>query len=139
METASLTSVPLLDRIVKDDGDWSDEDDPYQARTGLVVFPDRITVASAGEVSYILRSDIRGHQIVVFDMSRTVYVDDSAAAIISELISLVTSQRSRPIIMVGLTRDVANTLDSMGFLDRVPKEHFVTDMEEAKRVIRPML
>ena len=84
LEVRELVSVPLLDQAVLG-ADFNDEDDPFQARTGLVIFPERVTVASAREVSRIVRPDIRGHQIVVFDMSRTVYVDDSASVIIGEL------------------------------------------------------
>ena len=91
LETAAVVSVPLLDRAVLEDEDWNDEDDPFQARTGLVVFPDRVTVASARELSRILRLDIRGHQYSIFDMSRTVYVDDSAAVMIGELTNTAMS------------------------------------------------
>ena len=87
LEVSELVSVPLLDRAVLD-GDSLDEDaDPFQARSGLVVFPDRVTLASARELSRILRPDIRQYQFSIFDFSRTVYIDDSAAVIISELIA----------------------------------------------------
>ena len=138
LEVRELVSVPLLDQAVLG-ADFNDEDDPFQARTGLVVFPERVTVASAREVSRIVRPDIRGHQIVVFDMSRTVYVDDSASVIIGELVQIAMAQRSRTFIIAGLTDSVANTLHSMGLLDRVPKEHFAVDMEEAMQIVRPML
>ena len=139
LEVAALISVPLLDRAVLQDADFDDETDPFQASTGLVIFPDRVTVASAREVSRIVRPDIRGQQIVVFDMSRTVYVDDSAAVIIGELIQIAMTQKSRTFIICGLTKDVDNTLNSMGLLDRVPKENFAADMEGAKQIIRPLL
>lgn len=62
LETAAVVSVPLLDRAVLEDSDRKEDDDPFQARTGLVVFPDRVTVASSRELSRILRLDIGGHQ-----------------------------------------------------------------------------
>lgn len=139
LETAALVSVPLLDRAVLEDEDWDEEADPFQARTGLVVFPDRVTVASARELSRILRPDIRGHQFSIFDMSRTVYIDDSAAVIISELTGIVMARRSRTIIIAGMNPDVSDTLHSMGLLDRVSTGNFAADMEEAKQIIRPML
>ena len=138
LEAGELISVPVLDRAVLG-ADFDDDADPFQARTGLVVFPERVTVASAREVSRIVRPDIRGHQIVVFDMSRTVYVDDSASVIIGELVQIAMAQRSRTFIIAGLTDSVANTLHSMGLLDRVPKEQFAVDMEEAMQIVRPML
>ena len=138
LEAQELISVPLLDRSVLG-SDFRDEDDPFQARSGLVVFPNRVTVASAREVSRILRPDIRGHHIVIFNMSRTVYIDDSAAVIIGDLIQIAMAQRSRTFIIAGLTDDVSNTLHSMGLLDRVPKENFAADMEEAMQIVRSML
>ena len=138
LEAQELISVPLLDQSVLG-SDFRDEDDPFQARSGLVVFPNRVTVASAREVSRILRPDIRGHHIVIFNMSRTVYIDDSAAVIIGDLIQIAMAQRSRTFIIAGLTDDVSNTLHSMGLLDRVPKENFAADMEEAIQIVRSML
>ena len=139
LEMSSLLSMPLLDRAVLEDTDLNDESDPFSTRTGLVIFPDRVTVASAREVSRIVRPDLRGQEIVVFDMSRTKYVDDSAAVIIGDLIRTATSQRARAIIISGLTEDVADTLSSLGMLDRVPRENIVANMEEAKQIMRPLL
>ena len=140
LEVGELVSVPLLDRGVLEDGDLDDEADLFQARTGLVLFPSRVTVASARQVSRIVRPDISSsQQIVVFDMSRTLYVDDSAAVIIGELIQIVMAQQLKTFIISGLKGDVGRTLDAMGLLDQVPKENIAADMEEAKRIIRPML
>ena len=130
LETAALVSVPLLDRAVLGD-DGEDDADPFRASTGLVMFPDRITVASARELSRILRPDIRDHQFSIFDLSRTVYVDDSAAMIIGELINTAAARRSRTIILAGMSPAVSGALHSMGLLDRIPKENFAADMEGA--------
>ena len=138
LEVRELISVPLLDQAVLG-SDFKDDDDPFQARSGIVVFPERVTVASAREISRIVRPDIRGHQIVIFDMSRTVYADDSAAQIIGELVQIAMTQRSRTFIIAGLTDDVSNTLHSMGLLDKVPKENFAADMDEATQIVRGML
>ena len=138
LEVRELISVPLLDRAVLG-SDFRDDDDPFQARSGIVVFPERVTVASAREISRIVRPDIRGHQIVIFDMSRTVYADDSASQIIGELVQIAMAQRSRTFIVAGLTDDVSNTLHSMGLLDKVPKENFAADMDEAMQIVRSML
>ncbi len=139
LETAAVVSVPLLDRAVLEDEDWDDEDDPFQARTGLVVFPDRVTVASARELSRILRLDIRGHQYSIFDMSRTVYLDDSAAAMMGDLVGVAMARQSRTIVIAGMNQTVADTVRSMGVLDRVPTENLAADVEEAKQIIRPLL
>ncbi|MYC38909.1 MAG: SulP family inorganic anion transporter [Chloroflexi bacterium] len=139
LETAAVVSVPLLDRAVLEDEDWDDEDDPFQARTGLIVFPDRVTVASARELSRILRLDIRGHQYTIFDMSRTVYLDDSAAVMMGELTGMAMARQSRTIVVAGMSQSVSDTVHSMGALDRVPAGNFAADVEEAKQIIRPLL
>ena len=138
LETAAVVSVPLLDRNVLDD-EWDPDYDPFQAHTGLVVFPDRVTVASARELSRILRPDIQGHQFSIFDMSRTEYVDDSAAEIISELITIASRRRSRTIIIAGMKESVSDIMHSMGLLESVPLGNYATSVEEAKRIIRPLL
>ena len=122
-----------------DDAYLDDDADPFEAHTELVVFPDRVTIASAREISRIVRSDIRGHQVVVFDMSRTLCVDDSAAVLIGDLIRIAMVQQSRTFIIFGLTEDVRSTLSSLRLLDRVPRENIVADMEEAKEIIRAIL
>ena len=135
-ETASVVSVPLLDRAVLEDDDI---DDPFQARTGLVVFPDRVTVASARELSRILRLDIHGHQYSIFDMSRTVYMDDSAAAMMGDLVGVAMARQSRTIVIAGMNEEVTKTIRSMGVLDRVPNENLAADVDEAKRIVRGLL
>ncbi len=139
LEVSELVSVPLLDRALLDDDELDDDEDPFQARTGLVVFPDRVTVASARQLSRILRPDIKQQQFSIFDFSRTVYIDDTASVIISELIGVAVAARSRTIVIAGLRQDLADTLHSMRLLDRVPAGNFAADLDEAKQVIRPML
>ena len=137
LEVRSLVSTPVLDKVILEEKDLRDDADPFQAGTGLVRFPDRVTVASAREVSRILRPDIRGHQLVIFDMSRTEYIDDTAAVIISGLVKI--AQRSRTIVISGLQEEVSDMFDSLHLLDHVPPENIVADMEEAKQIIRPLL
>ena len=139
LETSAVVSVPLLDRAIIEEDQWDDDADPFQARTGLVVFPDRVTVASARELSRILRLDIRGHQYTIFDMSRTVYMDDSAAAMMGDLVGVAVARQSRTIVIAGVNREVLGTFRSMGVLDRVPAGNLAADVEGAKQIIRPLL
>lgn len=138
LEVDSMISTPVLDQAILGEDDHSGID-PYQARTGLVIFPDRVTVASAREISRILRTDIRAHEVVVFDMSRTQYVDDTAAVAIGGLIRIAMAQRTRTLIVCGLSADVAGTLNALRVLDSVPRGNIVSDMEAAKEIIRPIL
>ena len=135
LELRRLISVPLLDREILP----PDEAEPFEARSGLIVFPDRISVASAREVVRIVRQDIGGNHITIFDLSRTEYVDDTAAMIIGQLIDIATDLMTRRFIVVGLRQEVADTLNSMRLLNRIPESNFVADLDEAKRVAAPML
>ena len=139
LEASAVVSVPLLDSSVLEESDWDEDADPFQARTGLVVFPDRVTVASSRELSRILRLDIRGHQYSIFDMSRTVYMDDSAAAMMGDMVGVAMARQSRTIVIAGMNQTVSDTVRSMGVLDLVPAENLAADVEEAKQKIRPLL
>ncbi len=139
LEVKGLLSVPLLDRMLLDDADSAPGADPFAARTGLVVFPDRVTVASAREVSRLIRPDIRGVRVVLFDMSRTEYVDDSAAVILSELVQIALGQRSRLLVIAGLKGEALQTLNTVGFLGHLKGARLVGGLEEAKDVAREAL
>ena len=134
-ELRRLISVPLLDREILP----ADEADPFEARSGLIVFPDRISVASAREVVRIVRQDIGQNHISIFDLSRTEYVDDTAAMIIGQLIDVATDLGTRRFIIAGLQPEVTETLKSMKILDSIPASNFVANLDEAKLVARPML
>ena len=139
LEASAVVSVPLLDSAVLEDCDRDEDADPFQARTGLVVFPDRVTVASSRELSRILRLDIRGHQFSIFDMSRTVYMDDSAAAMMGDLVGVAMARQSRTIVIAGMNQAVSDTVRSMGVLDRVPPGNLAADVDEARRIVRGFL
>ena len=138
-ELGRLVSVPLLDRAILGDENIDDGTDPFEARTGLVVFPDRVSVASARELTRIVSRDVGGHRIVIFDLSRTIYVDDTAAVIIGQLVDTAMTRSTRRFVIAGLQGDVADSLNAMDLLAMVPPEHFAADLNEAKRIVRPML
>ena len=104
-----------------------------------MVFPDRVSVASARELTRIVSRDVGGHRIVIFDLSRTIYVDDSAAVMIGQLVNTVMARSARRFVISGLQDDVADSLNAMDLLAMVPPENFAADLDEAKRIVRPML
>ena len=57
-EFSQLISTPLLDRMILEEEQTNDEADPFEAHSGLVVFPDRVSVASARELTRIVGQDI---------------------------------------------------------------------------------
>ena len=135
LETQDLISVPVLDSVLLD----GDEADPFEARAGIVIFPDRVTVASTREVSRIVRSDILGHQVVIFDMSRTYFIDDSAAVAIADLIRIAVVRRQGRVVITGLTRPVTETLDAFGLRAAMPEGLIVPDMDAARDRVRDLL
>ena len=139
LELGRLVSVPLLGRAILGDEQIDDGSDQFEARTSLVVFPDRVSVASARELTRIVSRDVGRHRIVIFDLSRTIYVDDSAAVVIGQLVNTAVARSARRFVISGLQDDVADSLNAMDLLAMVPQEHFAANLDETKRIARPML
>ena len=78
LELDSVVSVPLVDRTFFV-GDETLGADPFSARVGLVALRGNFTVASSVKLINTISVDIRDHEVVIFDFSETVYMDDSAA------------------------------------------------------------
>ena len=102
LELPELISVPLLDRVILERGEVPEGAGPFTARTGLVRMPSRLTIASARELSRMVGPDIRGHRTVMMDFSRTLYIDDTAAMVIRELVNIALTER-RECVIVGRT------------------------------------
>ncbi len=123
-ELERLVSVPLPDTEI-----WP-EADPYSARVGLIVLPDRVSVASARELSRILGGDIRASEAVIMDFSHTSYLDDTAATLIGKVIE------GKPVVVSGLHGEPENMLSGFGTLR---PERSAQDVEQAKGLIREMV
>ena len=102
-------------------------------------FPDRVSVASAREIVRVVGRDVGGHQIVVFDLSRTEYIDYTAAVMLGRLISSSIASGTRDFVVAGLHDDVADKLNAQRLLERIPEGNFAPDLDEAKLIIRPLL
>ena len=53
--------------------------DPFFARVGLLELQGAFSVASSRELMWMARMDIRDHEVVILDFSKTTRMDDSAA------------------------------------------------------------
>ena len=122
-ELERLVSVPLADTEI-----WPDAD-PYESRVGLMIMPDRVSVASARELSRILGGDIRASQATIMDFGRTAYIDDTAAALIGKLINRKSE------VVSGLHGEPAIMLAAFGTLH---PDSCTQDVERAKAVVRVM-
>ena len=134
-----IISTPLLDSAILDESEMDPDADEFAARAGMVKFPEEVSVESAREVSRILRTDIRGHQMVIFDLSDTLRVDESAAIIISELVGLASRRMPHQVIVCGISGEVEKTMNNHGQWDRLAKDNFVADLEAAKARARDIL
>ena len=78
-------------------------------------------------------------QVVIFDMSRTMFIDDSAAVAIADLIRIAAVRRQGRVVIAGLTRPVTDTLDAFGLRATMPEGLIVTDMDAARARARDLL
>ena len=137
LELDSVVSVPLLDQTFFSAPDAAEED-PFSARVGLVAIRGRLTVASSNKLVGVISADIKDHEVVIFDFSEAAYLDDSAAMVIEQLMDVATGEQTEVIVM-GLSGSVENTLQTLAILQRVPPEHVVETLDEARPVAKALL
>ena len=139
LEMDSVVSVPLLDTAFLDtDDDGMDAQEMFSARSGLVALRGSFSVASSNKLIDAISLDIQQHEVVILDFTDTVYVDDSAALVVEQLIDMAIDEGTRVIIM-GLHGNPAITLKALNVLKRVPEDRFVDNLEEARAVAKKIL
>ena len=139
LELDSVVSAPLLDHtFLNQEESSSDEADLFKATVGLVSFQGQFTVASAHKLVKGISYDIEGHQVVIFDFSKTTYLDDSSAMLIRRLLNIVMDE-SKEYIVMGLTGQAKNTLESLNILHNVPSECIVDSLDDARVVAKSLL
>ncbi len=133
-ELDSVVSVPLLDRtFLSSEEDQEDDDlaDDFSARVGLVALRGTFTVASSRKMINTISVDIQDHEIVILDFTGTVYMDDSAALVVEQLVDAANAEDTECIVM-GLAGPPADTLDGLNVLQNVPADHYVGTLDEAR-------
>ncbi len=139
LELDSVVSVPLLDQaFFAEHPEMVPMEDEYAARTGLVALKGSFTVASAHKLVGTIGSDISEHEIVIFDFTHARFLDDSAAMLIAQLIAVAERARTEVIVM-GLSGSVGVTLRTLDILRRVPDDHVVETLDEARMVAISLL
>ena len=138
LELDSVVSVPLLDQSFLLSEKGAGEVDAFSARVGLVALRGSFTVASSNKLIDTISVDIRDHEVVILDFSGTVYVDDSAALVVEQLIDNAIAEDTQCIVM-GLAGPPAATLQALNVLRSVPADHFVGTLDEAKETAKGML
>ena len=138
LELDSVKSVPLLEAAFFADDIVPSQEDPHAARVGMVALGGTLSVASSHKLVSVVGLDIREHEVVIFDFSGTVYIDDSAAMVIGKLLEIAAESGTECIVM-GLRDDVAATLLSLDILGGVPADRVVETLDEARRIAREAL
>ncbi len=138
LQMDSVVSVPLLDRSFFGSQDDDDTVDAFSARAGLVALRGSFTVASANKLISTISVDIRDHEVVILDFSDTVFMDDSAALVVEQLIDSAIAENTEVIVM-GLEGRPAITLQALNALRKVPDDRYVKTIDEAQGVARRLL
>ena len=138
LELDSVVSVPLLDQMFLYEGEEVEGADPFEARVGMVALRGSFTVASSRKLVWTISLDIKDHEVVIFDFSGATYIDDSATMVIKKLIDVATDEETETIV-IGLSGDVAETLDALDVLREVPPERIVENLDEAREIAKPLL
>ena len=138
LELDSVVSVPLLDAAFFAGEETSPHDDPLAARVGMVALRGTLTVASSYKLVSVIGLDIKEHEVVIFDFSDTVYIDDSAAMVIGQLLEIAARSETKCIVM-GLSDDPAATLHSLDILKSIPKNRIVGTLDEARLIAKDLL
>ncbi len=138
MQMDSVVSVPLLDLSFFGAKDDEETVDAFSARVGLVALRGSFTVASANKLISTISVDIRDHEVVILDFSDTVFMDDSAALVVEQLIDSAIAEDTEVIVM-GLEGRPAITLQALNALHKVPDDRYVKTIDEAQGVARRLL
>ena len=138
LELDSVVSVPLLDQMFLYEGEEVEGIDPFEARVGMVALRGSFTVASSKKLVRTISLDIKDHEIVIFNFTEATYMDDSAAMVIRQLIAVATEEDTESIV-IGLSGEVAETLDALDVLGEVPPERILENLDQAREVAKPLL
>lgn len=130
LEMDSVVSVPLLDRTFLY-RDSADEVDDFSARVGMVALRGSFSVASSNRLINTISADIHDHEVLILDFSETLYVDDSAALVVEQLID-TAAEENTPVIVMGLSGSPADTLRSLNVLRNITENRFVADIDGAR-------
>ena len=138
LEMDSVVSVPILDEVFFGDIDDDDDVDMYTARVGLVALRGTFTVASSSKLIDTIGEDIREHEVVILDFSDTVYIDDSAALVVEQLIEMAISYDTQCIVM-GLQGTPAQNVQGLNVLKQVPADQIVENRDQARAIAARLL
>lgn len=136
LELDNVISVPLLDSTFLHPED--EDSDRFLARVGLVALRGTFTVASSHRLVNTFSADIKDHEIVIFDFSETVYMDESSALVTGQLMGVAATENT-DVIVVGLSDAIQHLFESLNVLTDVPDDHIVDRIEDAREMAQKRL
>ena len=131
LEMDSVVSVPILDQAFFGTDENGEEEDRFSARVGLVALKGTFTVASSSKLIDTIGADIRDHEVLILDFTDTVYLDDSAALVVEQLVDTSILQNTHCVVM-GLSGMPRRTIVALDVLKRVPEDQIVQSWDEAR-------
>ena len=137
LEMDSVLSIPILDRTFFGT-EGNEQLDRFAARVGLVALKGTFTVASSSKLIETIGEDISDHEVVILDFSDTIYMDDSAALVVEQLVETAIIQETDCIVL-GLSGMPARNLQALDVLKRVPPGQIVRSWDEAKATAARLL
>ena len=138
LELDSIVSVPILDQVFFTGYKAAESIDMFSARVGVIALRGSFTVSSSSRLITTISEDIREHEVVILDFTDTVYIDDSAALVVEQMIDIAITENTK-CILVGLGGVPETTLRALNTIDKVPEEHIVENLEDSKIVALEML
>ncbi len=138
LELDSIISVPIIDQVFFAGYRAARTMDIFAARVGLVSLRGSFTVSSSSRLITVIGEDIQQHEIVILDFTDTVYIDDSAALVVEQMIDVAKTEHSE-CLLVGLSGVPETALRAMNAIDEVPEDHIVDTIEDAKLLALEML
>ena len=138
LELDSIVSVPILNQVFFHGYKAAESMDPFSAQVGMVALRGSFTVSSSSRLITTISQDLGEHDIVILDFSDTVYIDDSAALVVEQMIDVAITEDTR-CILVGLDGVPETALRALNAIDKVPEEHIVDNLDDAKVIALQML
>ena len=146
LELDKVISTPLLDMTFLADPEADDDaafdldsdDDPFSARVGLLSLRGSFTAASSTRLFKVINHDMAEHEVVIFDFTDTLHVDDSAALTIGQLADTARDADTQCIVM-GMSDMTGTSLHALNVLREIPEDNFVDNLDEARIVARRLL
>ena len=138
LQLDNVVSLPFLDRSFLSSSPESGEADPFSARVGLVALRGQFSIASSNKLVQAIGADIRDHEVVVFDFSETVYLDDSAAMVVGQMLDIAADENTQVVVM-GLSGTVADHLLALDIFRGLPEDRFVATLDQARERAQSLL